>query len=119
MTLKECYQELKGDYDEANERFMTESIMERFVLKFPKDGSMAELKAAVEAGDIEGSFKAAHTLKGLAANMAFSNLMLSAAELTEQLRSCSVPADKELLAKVEEAYDLVIATIRKYEGKED
>ena len=39
MTLKECYDALGGDYDEAMGRLRSERLVQKFVLKFLDDGS--------------------------------------------------------------------------------
>ena len=116
MTIEECYTQLHGNYSEAKSRLMNDRLVEKFMLKFPGDDSMATLRAAVAAGDIEASFRAAHTLKGVTANLAFTELQAAASALTEQLRPCAEPADPALMAAVEDAYALVISTLDAYEA---
>ena len=115
MTLEECYQKLNGNYAEARQRLMTEKLMDRFVLKFPGDPSMDQLREALSQGSRKDAFRAVHTLKGVAANMAFTQLQEAASDLTEQMRSLEYDADPVLLQKVEDSYRLVIETIAAYE----
>lgn len=117
MTLKECYDRMHGNYDDAKSRLMMESMVERFMFKFLEDGTMAALRAAVEAGNIPDSFREAHTLKGVAANLAFTELQAAASQLTEQLRPQTAPADPEFFARVEEAYKLVVDSIHAYQSE--
>lgn len=117
MTIQQCYEKLHGDYDQAKSRLMNDRLIDKFILKFPSDNSMEILRNAVEKGDIAESFRGAHTLKGVSANLAFTELQNAASELTEQLRPCSIPADPDLYAKVVEAYDLVIQVLKEYEGE--
>lgn len=114
MTLCECYTKMNGDYNAAVEQFQIESLIEKYMLKFPAEKTMGTLRQAVADGDIEASFNASHTLKGIAANLAFKNLFDATYALTEQLRSRANPADPALYRKVEECYDLIIATIDQY-----
>lgn len=116
MTLKECYDRMHGSFDDAKSRLMMESMVERFMFKFLEDGTMASLRAAVAAGNIPDSFRAAHTLKGVAANLAFTELQSTASNLTEQLRPQTAPADPVLLQKVEDAYQLVVDSIHAYQA---
>lgn len=116
MTLEECYTKLQGDYREARNRLMNDKLIERFILKFPGDPSMDALKEMVEAGDNAAAFRAVHTLKGVAANLAFSQLYQDASNLTEQLRSLQNDPDPELYKAVCETYDLVISTLKEYEA---
>lgn len=113
MTIEEKYICLHGDYVEAKNRLMNDRLVEKFALKFLSDPSMQQLRDAVAAGDNATAFRAVHTLKGVAANLAFTELRMAASELTEQIRNCDKPADAELLMKVEEAYKLVIDTLQK------
>lgn len=104
MDIRECYEALHGDFDQACARLMNERMVTRFVLKFPSDPSMQQLRDAVAAGDNERAFKAAHTLKGVAGNLSFIALYQAASHLTEQLRPLSEQADQALLAVLEREY---------------
>lgn len=117
MNLREMYTELGGSYDEALGRLMNDRLIERFVLKFPDDPTMKTLEDAVNAGNTEGAFRAAHTLKGVAANLAFTDLSKAASALTEQLRPLTSPADAELYSKLRLSYQRTTETIKKYAQK--
>ena len=111
MDIRECYEALHGDFDQACARLMNERMVTRFVLKVPSDPSMQQLRDAVTAGDNERAFRAAHTLKGVAGNLAFTALYQAASNLTEQLRPLSYPADPALLAALEREYQLALDAI--------
>lgn len=117
MTLKECYDRMNGSYEDAKLRLMMDSMVERFMFKFLEDDTMANLRAAVAEKNIPDSFRAAHTLKGVAANLAFTELQAKASALTEQLRPQTAQADAMLLADVEEAYARVVDTINAYKAE--
>lgn len=106
MTLKECYTALGGDYDEVMGRLRSERLVQKFVLKFLNDGSYQLLRDSLAAGEREEAFRAAHTIKGVCANLAFSTLLESSEALTEALRDGKPPEPGEdaLLARVEEDY---------------
>lgn len=110
--MKEIYTLLHGNYDEALQRLMNDALIKRFILKFPNDPSMDELRKAVGAGDCQAAFKAVHTLKGVSANLAFTELAQNASALTEQLRAGATSIDMALYQKVEESYELVVKTIK-------
>lgn len=99
MDLKEMYDEIGGNYNEAKSRLMNDALIEKFALKYEADGTFEELKQAVSEKDIEKSFRAAHTLKGVAANLSFNELAKAASELTEQLRSLKEQADTDFVRK--------------------
>lgn len=117
MTLQECYAMLHGNYEDARSRLAMDRLIEKFILKFPDDTSMDLLNKSVAAGDIQESFRAAHTLKGVAANLAFTELMDRVSELTEQLRPCTEPADEALYQKVKDSYDLTLHAIETYKAE--
>lgn len=114
MTLQEFYSQINGNYDDALKRLMNDRLIDKFIKKFPNDQTMQELKSAVENNDIETSFRAAHTLKGVAANLSFSALQAAASNLTEQLRSRTEQADKDLYEEVKKEYAIVIDTLNNY-----
>ena len=111
MTIRECYAILGGDYQDAMSRLMKEERVTKYLLKFPSDPSMQVLRDAVKEKNRKDSFSAAHTLKGLAANLGFTALQKAASDLTEQLRSQQEDPDMSLFAAVESAYDNVISAI--------
>ena len=118
MTLRECYAALGGDYDEVMSRLRSERLVQKFVLKFLNDGSYQLLRDALEAGDREEAFRAAHTIKGVCANLAFTGLLDSSERLTEALRDGRPPepGEERLLAKVVEDYERTCQTIRVFQG---
>ena len=101
MTLKECYAALGGDYDEVMGRLRSERLVQKFVLKFLNDGSYQLLLDSLAAGDREEAFRAAHTIKGVCANLAFNDLLASSEQLTEALRDGkpAQPGEEALLAR--------------------
>lgn len=114
MKLSELYSRLNGDFADACSRLLSEKMVARFVVKFPEDPSMQSLREAVAAGDIEASFRSAHTLKGVSGILAFSALYKAAWNLTEQLRPRQSQADPKLFAEVEKEYGNAVAALKEY-----
>jgi len=106
MTLKECYVSLNGDYDEVMGRLRSERLVQKFVLKFLNDGSYQLLLDSLAAGDRDEAFRAAHTIKGVCANLGFTSLLSSSEKLTEALRDGkpAQPGEEELIAQVKADY---------------
>ncbi len=117
MTLQECYAALGGDYDEAMGRLRSERLVQKFVLKFLDDGSYRLLQDSLAAGDRAEAFRAAHTMKGVCANLAFNTLLASSERLTEALRDGAPPQpdEEELIGQVEEDYRRVIQAIQAFQ----
>lgn len=112
MELREFFKEVGGDYDEVLLRLPSPDMVKRFVLKFVDDPSYAELKNALEKSDFPTAFRAAHTLKGTAANLGLDSLGAAASKLTEQLRDTLVFPAMEYIEAVDSTYQLTIEKIR-------
>ncbi len=64
-----------------------ENLVKMILGKFPKDGSYSSLVSALEEGKTEEAFRAAHTLKGVSANLGIESLYKLSSEVTEYLRA--------------------------------
>ena len=116
MTVKECYQEMGADYEEAVGRLMSERLVTKFALKFLNEPSFEALRSALAAENWEEAFRAAHTLKGVCLNLAFARLSRSVEAITEPLRpghedlraASDIPA---LFAAVEADYQVTVEAL--------
>lgn len=116
MTVKEFYEKIHGNYNTIFNLFSDDSIILIFVKQFASDPSFNELMEAVMNENVNASFEAAHKLKGLAANLAFSELFKNVSVLLEQLRTQEDVAEPLLLQKVCESYRLIIEEIENFES---
>lgn len=119
MRVQELYENLHGDFSDACKRLLSEKMVTRFVLKFPDDPSMQQLRDAVAAKDIETSFRSVHTLKGLSGVLSFTQLYKASWDLTEQLRPRLDQADEKLLEQVEREYKLCVDSIKEFEANQE
>lgn len=115
MKVKEFYKKINGDYDDMFERVSSDELILNFVKRFPSDTTYAQLMNAVQKADITASFEASHKLKGIAANLSFSQLYDAVSELCEQLRSQTGFVDAELVQKISKNYDVVLCEINRLE----
>lgn len=120
MNIRECYEKMGENIDEVMGRLRKEERIAKYALLFLKDTSFDELNRAFDAGDAPTAFRAAHTLKGAAANIGFNKLSHSASELTEALRGNSFPANgSTLLMQVKLDYVRVTTAIREFEATQN
>ena len=112
MNLEKLYQEMGGDMADAVRRLGSASAVERFLRMFAGDDTFAMLQAAMSAGDARRAFRAAHTLKGLAANLGLVvQLWQAASALTEALRGSDMQRASALYPETAAAYREACAAI--------
>lgn len=115
MNVKEFYEKIGVDYTEITNRLPSEALIKRVLLKFLDDKTFQGLTEAVEKRDFQEIFYAAHTLKGIAANLGLHPLYQEVSELTELTRNevRDEAAVWEAFRKVEKYYLEEIEDIRK------
>lgn len=117
MTIQECYEQLGGSYAQITTRLPSTKLIDRFLSKFLDDGSYAQLCSSLAQEQREEAFRAAHTLKGVCANLSLDRLFHSASRLTELLRAetdfAPTEADR-LLQEVTRDYEWTVRVIRAY-----
>ena len=117
MTIQDCYRQLGGDFAKVQSRLPSVSLVERFIAKFLQDDSFAALCRAMEEGSREQAFHAAHTLKGVCANLCLDRLLASVSRLTEVLRPAADVMPEQalpLFEAVRQDYEATAQAIRAY-----
>ena len=107
MTLQEFYAQIGGNYADTVRRLCNESLVLRFVKKYPANPSFDELCAAVNQADWETAFRAVHTLKGVAQNLGLT----VSVPLTEAMRGGKPLTDPALLTAVKDVHQETVAAI--------
>lgn len=111
MNINEVYDMLGGEFREVCARLGGERMVEKFLRRFPEDPSYRNLTDARVAGDVDGAFLAAHTLKGIASTLGLAKLCSAASELTEELRPRKKMAEERYFTAVDEAYYCAVGAI--------
>ena len=96
-----------ANVDEGLQRCMNnEAFYLKLVESVKNEANFDALKAAVDAGDLDAAFEAAHALKGVLANLSITPLQEPASQICELLRAkeeADYPAlVAELMAKLDE-----------------
>ena len=115
MTLEEFYCIAGGSAAETAPRLGGADATRRFLRLFPLDDSFPQLSEALGRGDAQTAFRAAHTLKGVAANLGLERLRALASDMTECLRSGELSGAQARLAETEAAYRRVLAALEELE----
>ena len=118
MNVKEFYENIGGSYSDATNRLMNDSLILKFVLKYQSHDYVNDIKEAIMLNDFDKIFFAAHTLKGVALNLAFIRLGNAASDLTEYLRGenknvATLSQINELFNKIKQENDIVVSNILK------
>lgn len=111
MNIRECYDTIGADFEDVLGRLGSESLIQRFALKFIDDGSYNELTEALA----EKAFRAAHTLKGICLNLGLKNLYTVSSDLTEKLRGRELDGYEALYEKVSEQYKITVNALKSVE----
>ena len=117
MTIVECYQQLGGNLENVKTRLPSDSLIKRFIITCLDDSSYSELCDALQKGQRDEAFRAAHTLKGVCANLGFDQLENSASALTELLRPKDIGIPEEAVSMMNEVkrdYEITVGAIRAY-----
>ena len=93
------------DFADGAKRVMNNTkLYVKLLTKFRNDTKLETLEEAITAGDMEKAQSAAHTLKGVAANLSLAELFKQSLELETQIKAKVVdPAQMELVKTVFEA----------------
>lgn len=115
--LKQKLKENGADVEGTLHRFMgNDALFLKFILKFKDDQNYAILKEHLDQKNYEEAFKAAHTLKGVSANLGLNPIFDRASAITELLRGkeaseVDVQKVEEEKDALEQAYQLFIGII--------
>ena len=86
MTLKELYEQIGGDYEQALRVLRMDKLIDKYVRKLPKGGVADALIAAGGTMDPTQLFETSHAVKGNCANLGLANLSAAASEISEEFR---------------------------------
>mgnify|MGYP001026139552 FL=1 len=117
MTVKECYEQINGDYEGVFGRFRGDERIKKFAVKFLADGSFDSLCKTLEAADYSEAFRAAHTLKGVSQNLGFTGLYMASETLTEMLRSRPEDYVPSMLDELKAEYEKTYAAVEKLKAE--
>ncbi|MBR6916726.1 MAG: Hpt domain-containing protein [Clostridia bacterium] len=120
MTLRELYETIGGNYDQAIGVLRVEKLIDKHIRKFPDGGVVDALIAAGEMMDPSALFESAHAMKGVCSNLGLASLAEGASEISEEFRpgNARKMTDDEVRQKIDEIkvkYEKTAEGIRKYE----
>ena len=101
------------DYEDALNRFLgKEDLYISFLNKFVSQNNFAEIQTALNQGDGQAVFQAAHNLKGLSANLSLTPLYTALVPFVDSVRDTSDCTEaRKLFPPVEESYTQMLAFV--------
>jgi HPt (histidine-containing phosphotransfer) domain-containing protein len=79
------------DFEEGTKRVMNNAkLYVKLITKFRNENNLDDLSAALTAADYEKAQAAAHTLKGIAANLSLTELFEKVRDLESQIKEKAV-----------------------------
>lgn len=112
-NLEEFFTSVGSSADDIINRFGgSDALVKRFLGKFPNDSSFSLLENSLQNSDTETAFRAAHTLKGVCANLGIQTLYENASEVTEYLRGGDLENAKKAFPALSNEYASVLSKLK-------
>ena len=93
-ALEDFFFEYGGDYETTMQRFMgNEALYFRILPKLFQDDNLHKLGQTLASGNLDSAFEAAHTLKGVSANLGLTPLYDAVCAIVEPLRQRQTDID--------------------------
>ena len=116
MDLSEILQEAGVNYSDLIKRFAgNEAMLRKFLLKLPQDKTYEDLTDKVAEKDYDGILTAAHTLKGISANLGFDRLSAACAKVVSAVREGRNEDCLSCCQEVRTEYETAVKCIGKIE----
>ncbi len=121
MTIRELYDIIDGNYDQAVRVMKSEKLIDKYVRKLKNSHLDDMMEEACGAMDAVRLFESAHAMKGVCSNLGLDALARDADEITEEFRPGNPRrlSDEEALIKLRatvERYRATVAGIEQYEA---
>lgn len=100
------------DYEDGLARFSNNAqIYEKYLRKLVDQNQYTEMKDAIDAGDVEAAFQAAHKLKAFMGNLSITELYHNVAEVTEIFRAGSFDGSQPYVEQMDRQMEEIIQAI--------
>ena len=114
MNVKQFYIDTGGSYNDALAIMMNDILIAKMLGKFVSGGSCLQMIELYEQQDYRSLFAAAHSLKGVAGNLALTPLYNLASFITEATRNDDgANLDKEI-NELKNIYELIKEKYQQY-----
>ena len=118
MSVKELYEKLGANYQEALSRLMNDALITRFIIKFAHSYNLDELKQAYLTNDNKRMFEVTHALKGVIGNLALTKLYNMVSSFCDLVREKDNSEKLDLanqMKELEDEFDFEVKEILSFE----
>ena len=120
MTLRELYENIGGDYDQALRILRMDKLLDKHIRKYVKNGAVEEMLSAGESMDPVRLFETSHAVKGVSANLGLVRMAEAASDISEEFRpgnprKMTDAQVTEKIKKIRNLYSHMAEEIKKYE----
>lgn len=117
LSLLEFAQAVSMNLEATLTRFgQNERLLLRFLRQFPQDQSMSLVISSLAKGDDHGLEYAAHSLKGLSANLGLGQVYQDSSRLVKAVREGDRVSFAQLIAQLENSHRAAVEAISQLEG---
>lgn len=94
-----------------------ENLYVKFLLRFPQDDTFRHIQTALASENWLDMLQAAHTLKGVSANLGMTRLFEACSQTVSLLRQPDTAAAKDSFAELEAAYCEMNSLLHQWEAE--
>ena len=120
MTIKELYDRIGGNYDQAVRVMKSDRLIDKYVRKLTASQVAESLAEAGKTMDPVKLFESAHAMKGVCSNLGLESLANAVNEITEEFRPGNTRrlSDADVQSRLDaiaKQYEITAEGIRDYE----
>ncbi len=120
MTIKELYEKIGGNYEQAVRVMKSDRLIDKYVRKLTASQVAESLAEAGKTMDPVKLFESAHAMKGVCSNLGLESLASAVNEITEEFRPGNARrlSDADVRARLDaiaRQYEITAEGIRDYE----
>lgn len=121
MKSEKLYKELEEwgcDVQGAKERFDNDDALFRTCMElFLEDENFKKLNEEIKKNDFQEAFNAAHTIKGVAANLGLTPIYDAVSDVVQELRGGNLEASKALVPRLNTEMEKMIEIVKDCQEK--
>lgn len=120
MEIEKLYRKLEDwgcDVSGAKERFDDDELFATCIDLFLEDENFKKLNEEIKNNDYQEAFNAAHTIKGVAANLGLTPIYDSVSDVVQELRVGNLKASKVLMPKLNTDMEKIVEIVKECQDK--